>query len=394
MSEQTIYKTFFENAEKIAADFFELITEKVSGNAATLRDGTELNPVNLPRDLAAHSNAQTEWWYYTGHAETSAGRKFGFELVFFKRRTDLDKFSIVPLRLIGNPYYFAHFAITDHENESFRYAHRKSSNGMFDHPASASEKHFYLKIGDWSAREANNAHMLRATIDSDITFEATLDPTKKVVLNGKDGVSFKDEGQASRYFSYTRMDVEGDLTTNGITEHFTGSAWMDREFGTWTPTENQKGWDWFSIQLENNCELMCYQLCNGAGETSPYSSGSFVDAESGVLPLTNDDFQIEPTGFWKSPNSGANYPSGWKINVPKLDIDLVITPVINDQELDTRGTTMIFYWEGECTVAGKIGEKEIQGQAYVELVGYDRSHDQPNLAQFLIGNSLDFLRNW
>ncbi|MBC7899132.1 MAG: carotenoid 1,2-hydratase [Saprospiraceae bacterium] len=391
MSERAIFNTFFDNAEKTAADFFEAVTEKLSGTADTLRDGTELNSVNLPRDLAAHSNAQTEWWYYTGHCETSSGRRFGFELVFFQRRTDLDKFSVVPLRLIGNPFYFAHFAVTDLKDKSFRYSHRKSSNGVFDYPASASEKHFYLQIGDWSARESNNLHILRATADSDITFEATLNPKKKVVLNGKEGVSFKDEGEASRYFSYTRMEVEGDLTKNGATEHFTGSAWMDREFGTWTPTDNQKGWDWFSIQLDNNSELMCYQLRNGAGAISPYSSGSFVNENSEVLTLTNDEFQIEPSGFWKSPHSGATYPSGWSIKIPTLEIDLQITPVLEDQELDTRGTTMIVYWEGACTVQGKVSGKNVRGQAYVELVGYDRSHDQPNLARFLMGNSLEFL---
>lgn len=391
MSEKTIFNTFFEDAEKTVTYIFDAITETVSGKADTLRDGTELDAVNLPRDLAAHSNAQTEWWYYTGHAETSAGRHFGFELVFFKRRTDLDRFSVVPLRLIGNPYYFAHFAITDLQDESFRYSHRKSSNGMFDYPASASEHHYHLQLGDWSAREAKNTHILRATIGKDTVFEASLEPKKNVVLNGENGVSFKDEGQASRYFSYTRMEVEGDLTRNGETEHFTGSAWMDREFGTWTPTENQKGWDWFSIQLENNCELMCYQLRNGAGETSPYSSGSFVDENSNVSPLKNEDFRIEPTGSWKSPQSGATYPSGWTISVPSLAIDLTVTPVIEDQELDTRGTTMIVYWEGACIVSGTAGGAEIQGRAYVELVGYDRSHDQPNLAQFLMGGSADLL---
>ena len=394
MSEQTIFNTFFDNAEKTATYIFDTITETVSGKADTLRDGTELDAVSLPRDLAAHSNAQTEWWYYTGHAETTAGRRFGFELVFFKRRTDLDKFSVVPLRLIGNPYYFAHFAITDIDAKSFKYSHRKSSNGMLGYPASASVDHYHLQIGDWSAREAKDVHTLRATIGSDTVFEASLEPKKKVVLNGENGVSFKDEGQASRYFSYTRMDVEGDLTRKGETEHFTGSAWMDREFGTWTPTENQKGWDWFSIQLDNDCDLMCYQLRNSAGETSPYSSGSFVDEDSNVSPLKNEDFRIEPTGEWKSPHSGATYPSGWTINVPSLEIDLIVTPVIEDQELDTRGTTMIVYWEGSCIVSGTAGGNEIHGRAYVELVGYDRSHDQPNLAQFLMGNSADFLKGF
>ena len=395
MGEQNTFNFDFQeivkNLEKNASEFFENLTDTLVGEAETLRDGTELDAVNLPRDLYAHKNAQTEWWYYTGHGETTSGKQFGFELVFFKRRTDLDKFSLVPLRVFGNPLFFAHFAITDVSEKKFRYAHRKSANGFFDYPASASEKHFHLRLGDWSLRESHGAHILRATANN-VVFEADLKPTKPPVLNGKDrnGVSFKDDGEASRYFSYTRMEMEGDLIWNGETEHFTGAAWMDREFGTWTPTENQKGWDWFSIQLDNNCELMCYQLRNSEGRTSPFSSGTYVNERGESEHLTHDDFTIEPTGDWKSPVSKATYPSGWRVKVPKMGLDLTVAPVTADQELDTRGTTMIIYWEGACEVAGKAGEFDVKGRAYVELVGYDRSHDQPNLAYFLMGNQFEF----
>ncbi len=394
MNEQTNPASIFDELQKQAAAFFEDVTDRFVGTADTLRDGTELNEVQLPRDLAAHANSQTEWWYYTGHAATDSGRSFGFELVFFKRRTDLDKFAVVPLRLFGNPFYFAHFAITDHEAQSFRYAHRKSSNGPFDYPSSASEKHFHLKLGDWSVREAKGMHIVRATLDDGTTFEATLNPTKPVVLNGNNGVSFKDEGETSRYFSYTRMALEGDVTHGSEIEHFTGSAWMDREFGTWTPTENQKGWDWFSIQLDIGCELMCYQLRNGEGGISPFSSGTFVDENGNTTVLSADDFTFEPVGNWKSPRSGAVYPSIWKIRVSKLLLEIKVSPVIRDQELDTRGTTMIVYWEGACRVEGTAADSNVGGRAYVELVGYDRSHDQPNLDRFLMGNSFEFLTRW
>ena len=394
MAEKTIedvWTEFTAPVEKAAAEFFEGLTETFVGKADTLRDGTEFAPVELPRDLYAHRHAQTEWWYYTGHAESESGQQFGFELVFFKRRTDLDKFGIIPLRLLGNPIYFAHFAVTETDAKKFHYAHRKSSGGYFDFPAFMSEKRYYLRLGDWTIRESEGAHIVRATMGTDLVFEATLKPTKNVVLNGKggDGVSYKDEGQASRYFSYTRMSLDGDITINGDTEHITGSTWMDREFGTWTPTENQKGWDWFSVQLENGCELMCYQLRNSKDEVAPFSSGTYVDEFGNFQHLTKDDFIIEPTGFWKSHVTKATYPSGWKLKVPKLFLDLTVTPAMENQELDTRGTTMIVYWEGACEISGTAGEAEIKGRAYVELVGYDRSHEKPNLAYFLMGNSFE-----
>ncbi len=385
-NEQTFFADLYKNIENQTASIFENIADAFAGKAETLRDGTELAPVELPRDLYAHKNAQTEWWYYTGHAKTLSGKEFGFELVFFKRRTDLDKFSLVPLRILGNPIYFAHFAITDCSNKSFRYSHRKSANGIFDLPASASETHYHLRLGDWSVRESDKSHIVRSTMGSDVVFEANLTPIKPVILNGKEGVgvSFKDEGEASRYFSYTRMSLDGDITLNGETEHFTGSAWMDREFGTWEPTDNQKGWDWFSVQLNNGTELMCYQLRNEKNEVSAFSSGNFVDEQGKSHYLGHEDFTIEPTGFWKSPKSKATYPSGWMLKVPKFNLELEVSPVIEDQELDTRGSTMIVYWEGACEV--KNTANTLNGRAYVELVGYDRSHDNPNLAHFLMGN--------
>lgn len=382
---------FIETVEQTAASVLENLADLVVGKASTLRDGTEHAGVVLPRDLYAHAEAQTEWWYYTGHMQTGSGRRFGFELVFFKRRTDLDRFGVVPLRLIANPLYLAHFAVTDESRGKFRYAHRKSTGGVLDPPAHTSTKRFSLKLGDWTVREVGGQHILHATLGEDLIFEAALRPSKPAVLNGHEGagVSFKDHGEASRYFSYTRMEAEGDITWNGVTERFRGEAWMDREFGTWKTTDNQKGWDWFSLQLSTGAELMVYHIRDREGRPSSFSSGTFVDAEGRATHLTREDFQLETTERWRSPHTGATYPSGWRLRVTRVGVDVQVTPVLKDQELDTRGTTMIVYWEGPCTVEGRHAGAETKGRAYVELVGYDRSHESPSLTAFLFGSSLD-----
>src|SRR3712207_1416912 len=154
----------FESFNETAASVLDGLADIVVGEASTLRDGTEHAGVELPRDLYAHASAQTEWWYYTGHAETEAGRRFGFELVFFKRRPDLDRFGVVPLRLIANPLYLAHFALTDESRNSFRYEPRKSAHGVFDPPAHTSARKYRLRLGDWGVREAHGLHLLRATL--------------------------------------------------------------------------------------------------------------------------------------------------------------------------------------------------------------------------------------
>jgi predicted secreted hydrolase len=391
--DESMSTNFIEPIERLASDALDNLADAIVGKASTLRDGTEHAGVELPRDLYAHRDAQTEWWYYTGHLKTTAGRRFGFELVFFKRRIDLDRFGVVPLRLIANPLYLAHFAVTDESRREFRYDHRKSANNPFDLPAATSARRYFLKLGDWTVRESHGLHLLRATLPRDLIFEAALKPVKPAALNGHEGVgvSFKDAGEASRYFSYTRMTAEGHITWNGETEHFTGEAWMDREFGTWR-TPNQKGWDWFSVQLTTGAELMVYHIRDAEGHPNPFSSGTFVDAEGTAAHLAREDFQLEATAHWKSPHTGATYPNGWRLVVPRFAIDVSITPVIKDQELDTRGTTMIVYWEGACTVAGHHDDAEIDGRAYVELVGYDRSHESPSITTFLFGSSLG--RGW
>jgi predicted secreted hydrolase len=374
-----------------AANVLEGLADVVVGPPSTLRDGTEHAGVELPRDLYAHAEAQTEWWYYTGHLRTDAGRRFGFELVFFKRRTDLDRFGVVPLRLIGNPLYLAHFAVTDESRSLFRYEHRKSANGLFDPPARADTRRLYLRLGDWSVREAHGLHLLRATLGDDFVFEAALRPSKPAALNGHEGVgvSYKDHGEASRYFSYTRMESEGDVTWRGVTEHFKGAAWMDREFGTWRTNDGQKGWDWFSIQFSDNTELMVYHIRDRHDRPSPFSSGTFIEADGRRTHLAREDFALEATAHWRSPHTGAVYPSGWRLRVPGVGVDVTVTPVLKDQELDTRGTTMIVYWEGACAVEGRRGASDVDGRAYVELVGYDRSHESPSLVTFLFGSALD-----
>ena len=382
---------FIETFEQTAASVLDTIADAVVGKAASLRDGTEHRGVELPRDLYAHDAAQTEWWYYTGHMETARGRRFGFELVFFKRRTDLDRFGVVPLRLIANPLYFAHFGVTDESRQKFRYDHRKSARGMFDLPAVYSAKRYYLRLGDWTVSEAHGLHLLRATLGDDLIFEVALKPEKPVALNGHEGrgVSFKDHGEASRYFSFTRMAADGHITWNGQTEACTGSTWMDREFGTWQTTDNQKGWDWFSIQLESGADLMVYHIRDRKNRPSAFSSGTFVDAGGAATHLTRDDFSLEATASWLSPRTGAHYPNGWRLRVPRFGVDVTVTPVMRDQELDTRGTTMVIYWEGACIVSGRHEGMETGGRAYVELVGYDRSHEQPSLTAFLFGGALD-----
>lgn len=345
--------------------------------------------ITLPEAFFAKTDVQTEWWYYTGHCRTESGRELGFELVFFKRRTDLDKLGVVPLSLIANPMYAAHFALTDVTSRDFDYEHRRSFGGLLDTPVTMSETSLDVRFGDWSITEIAGRHVLKATLASGTVFEAILEPAKPIVLNGDDGngVSRKMKG-ASHHFSYTRMSVNGSIRRNGRRENLSGSAWMDREYGAW----EQTNWDWFSIQFDDRTELMIYQFRDESDEPNGDSIGTFVREDGTCEYLRRSDFEIHTLGTWKSDATGVEYPSGWRVAVPKLDIAIEITPKLAEQELDTRGTTMVIYWEGCCSVTGIRDGREVTGNAYAELVGYDRSFNVLDPAVFLFHDPIERLK--
>ncbi len=377
---------FFKPLEYFASTTLDGIAGVLGYGGAKLADAPSDGKVNLPQDLFAQANAQTEWWYYTGHCQTESRIEFGFELVFFKRRTDLDRLGIVPMMALANPMYFAHFAIADVTRGIFKYDHIRSFGKPFDNPVSMSETSCDIRLGDWTLREVAGKHLLHATLSDGTVFDAILGPSKPVVLNGEDGsgITIKSSG-ASKHFSYTRMEVDGQLMRDGKLERFTGDAWMDREFGIWEQGE----WDWFSIQFDDNTELMIYQFDDPKGDVKGDSTGTYVRPDGKCDYLKRADFEIEPSGKWTSERTGATYPSGWRIRVASLDIDITVAPLIQDQELDTRGSTMIVYWEGACSVSGTKSGRPVKGRAYVELVGYDRSHETAGITDFLFGGAIN-----
>ncbi len=374
---------FFQPIEDLAGSLLSGAAALLGRSGSELREPPTDGSVTLPADLFAQAGAQTEWWYYTGHCKTRSGREFGFELVFFKRRTDRDKIGIVPMNILANPMYFAHFAMSDVTRQRFRYEHIRSFGLPLDLPVSMSETACDVKLGDWSLREVAGRHVLHATLEDGTVFDAILDPAKPVVLNGDNGITKKKDG-ASKHFSYTRMNVDGQVSDSDGIEQFTGSAWMDREFGSW----EQGNWDWFSIQFDDGTELMMYEFQDETGSFNGESTSTYVDANGKCTYLNPREFEIKRLSTWVSPHTGAEYPSGWKVRVPSLDIDVTITPLIDDQELDTRGSTMIVYWEGACKVSGTKGGGGGSGRAYVELVGYDMSHVQAGIGDFLFGKTM------
>jgi predicted secreted hydrolase len=167
------------------------------------------------------------------------------------------------------------------------------------------------------------------------------------------------------------MATRGQIILQGRTVKVQGLSWMDHEFGSNQLQPDQIGWDWFSLNLGDQAELMLYQIRERNGQIGPYSSGTMVSKSRVLQPLSREDFSIEALGTWKSPRSQAAYPAGWRIAIPRQNLILRLTPVLADQELMTMKSTRVTYWEGLVTAEGTYGGQPVKGQGYVEMTGYD-----------------------
>lgn len=324
----------------------------------------------FPRDHGSHEGFRTEWWYFTGHLTTASGREAGFEVTFFRvgvrppsaarnSRWDMNDLSI------------AHFALTDVTRKKFRYYEKINRSSPFTAGAATGTMRVFNE--GWRATMRSDGSIaLSAKADGD-AIDLVLTSRKPPAIHGEDGISVKAEGvgYASHYYSLTRMEVDGSVTIGGRTERVArGLAWMDREFGSAVLREYQTGWDWFSLQLDNGVELMLYVIRRDDGTPDVTSSGSLILQDGRVLPIDASAFSIEAAGTWTSRASGATYPMGWRIRVPRFGIDVVLKERMREQELVTEASTGITYWEGAVTVNGRFGGTAVRGLGYVEMTGY------------------------
>jgi len=345
------------------------------GQAASFRPALPGYQYHFPRDHTAHPEYATEWWYYTGHLQAANGKRFGYELTFFR-------IGLMP-SLAGRTSKWAtrdimlgHLALTDETGNQFYFVDRASRAALGLAGAETAMPHIW--INGWSLRfggHNSSAQTLRATGKShDIEFAINLvqHPAKPLVIHGEKGVSQKSAGvgRASHYYSFTRLTTQGTVRLGD--QHFavTGQSWFDHEFGSNQLGKDQAGWDWFGVQLDDGREIMLYHMRLRSGGTDPYSSGTLVERNGKTHHLRLQDFRIEPLNTWRSPVSHASYPAHWRVTLPREGINLDIMPTIANQELATQHSTGVTYWEGSVRVTGTQGSRSLHGMGYVELTGY------------------------
>ncbi len=326
-------------------------------------------PVDLkfPDEYGPHPDYQTEWWYYTGNLETPEGRHFGYQLTFFRRALlPAEQRSARSSTWAAEQVYMAHFALTDTASNK-HHAYERLSRGAAG-IAGAQAEPYKVWLKDWRVEQTGPSTYLLVAGQEDITISLAIKDLKGPVLHGVKGYSQKgpELGNASYYYSQTRLDTEGTITINGSSYPVRGLSWNDHEYSTSALSEGQVGWDWFSIQLSDYSEIMVFQLRREDGTIDQYSSGTLIEPDGSLIYLDRFEFEIEELDSWISAQTGATYPSGWILRIPEREIEIELTPRIQDQEMNLT----FAYWEGAVSVNGHIGHTPITGNGYVELSGY------------------------
>ena len=333
----------------------------------------------FPDDHGPHPGFKTEWWYYTGNLFTEDGRQFGYQFTIFRNQLTPPSENQDSLNALSdwntNQLYLGHFAIADVNDEEHVFEERYSRGAAGLAGAQVDPYHIWLE--DWEisridTEKDDNKNFpvrLKAEMEDGTGISLRIDPAKPLVLQGEQGYDKKGsgEGNASYYLSFTRMETEGTISKEGQQFEVSGLSWMDHEWSTSALDKGQEGWDWFSIQLSNGYDLMYYQLRNDDGSVSQFTAGALVDPQGEKIQLEPGDVTIEVLDRWESPHTGSQYPSEWRMNIPKADLTLDLATLFDDQEM----AVSVQYYEGALSVSGSMNGEQIGGSGFIEMTGYE-----------------------
>lgn len=319
-------------------------------------------PLSFPRDFGAHPTFRTEWWYVTGWVETPEKKPLGFQVTFFRAATGLDKSN--PSRFAPNQLIIAHAALSDpaigkllHDQKSardgFGLAYTKIGNTD-------------VKLDGWTMLREESGRYQTSINARDFALRLSLTPTQPPMKQGEDGFSRKgpQPEQASYYYSEPHLDVTGTIVHGGKPIAVSGSAWLDHEWSTAYLDPNADGWDWVGANLDDGSALMAFQI-RGKDGSKIWAYAGLRDRSGKMTLFAPQEVNFEPQRTWRSPRTGATYPVAMRIRTGTSE--WLLTPLQDDQELDSRESVGAVYWEGAVTVTR---DGAPAGRGYFEMTGY------------------------
>ncbi len=327
------------------------------------------SPLHLafPRDHAAHPRQRIEWWYLTARVQSPQGRRFGTQVALFRYGLQPED-AAARSDWSGQQIYLAHAAVTDIDGDLFLYDEHwaRGAAGL----AGAQSHPWRVWANDCSITSASAEAFLPLELDcggSGFRYRLSLNGTDSPVLHGESGYSRKSDapGSASAYYSYPRLTAVGQIQVGDSTFEVSGQAWYDHEWTSGVLAADQAGWDWFSLRLSDGSALMLFNIRDRQDQVVA-RHGSLIAADGALQALTADDIEIESSGHWLSPKTGVSWPVRWRLHSASLGLELDITTLREDQELDTSTR----YWEGAIDARGLRAGQAVSGEGYLELTGY------------------------
>jgi predicted secreted hydrolase len=339
-----------------------LLISNVIAQPAQFAEVVPNQKLTFPQDHGAHPDFRTEWWYVTGHVETSSGTPLGFQVTFFRSRTGVgedSKSKFAPQQIL-----FAHAAIADPRHGKLRHDEKIARAGFGNH---AKVGAMDIALNKWTMRMNENIISTRVS-SKDFALDLSLTPSQAPILQGENGYSKKgsNPNQASYYVSFAQVNVTGKIIIDGKPETVTGKAWFDHEWSSEIMAADVSGWDWLGANLDDGGAVMAFRM-RGADGQAIWAGGTRVYANGKITKLTPDRISFIPLQTWRSSRTGATYPVSMRVNAGDETFEL--KPWMNDQELDSSRSTGITYWEGATDL---IQNTQRVGRGYLELTGYSK----------------------
>jgi predicted secreted hydrolase len=337
-------------------------------------------PFVFPEDYGPHPETQTEWWYVTGNLSTEEGRRFGYQFTIFRLGLTPRERVVEGSAWAVGDLYMAHLAVSDIADEHFMAEQRLTRPAL--ELAGAQATPFRVWLEGWELESTGPDAFFPLSLDAvtttletptagstiengGVALNLVLGEGKPIVLHGDRGYSPKgaNTGDASHYYSFTRMPTQGTLTINGESYSVSGDSWLDREWSTSVLSRSQRGWDWFGLQLSDGRELMLFEL-RSDDPSSAVVEGTLIERDGSTHRLERSDVVLTVVDRWSSDVDGAVYPSEWQLELPNHGINLRIESAFGSQE----HTEIFRYWEGSVNLTSPDGVQV--GRGYAELTGY------------------------
>jgi len=332
----------------------QALAQGFGGLGATAEDFATptANPsFSFPTDHGAHPDYRIEWWYLTANLRGADGNDYGLQWTLFRT-------ALAPGEAAGwqSPQiWFAHAAVTTKDQH---FATERFARGGIGQ-AGVQPSPFRAWIDEWALEGPDFNTMTLTATGPDFGYDMALKANGPLVFQGDKGFSVKSaQGQASYYYSQPFFQIDGTLELPAGKVSVTGTAWLDREWSSQPLSDQQSGWDWFSLSFADGSKLMGFQLRQT--DDSRYTSSTWIEADGTTTPYGDGSFTATP--LVETQVAGRDIPTDWRVRLPERGVDVTVSALNPNAWMGLS----IPYWEGPVSVSGSH-----TGQGYLEMTGYE-----------------------